>query len=150
MVQTEEASLTLFTPYTRGHKPTPSQVSNTLSEVSCTTTLSSSSDRQEDQDTQQTGEGRFQVERVRQGPVEVSTSGHRESGEFDQIMVGTFRDSQCTLTGHNNCGESYRRGGESQNSVKRSNIEFEECGDIFIKHGEKRNIHEKDIILQCG
>lgn len=30
----------MYTPITRGHKPTPSQESNTLSEVSCTTTIS--------------------------------------------------------------------------------------------------------------
>jgi len=33
----------MYTPITRGHKPTPSQESNTLSEASCTTTISTES-----------------------------------------------------------------------------------------------------------
>ena len=43
----------VYTPITRGHKPTASQESNTLStmsEVSCTTTLSASTDGSKDDD----------------------------------------------------------------------------------------------------
>ena len=36
--------------YVRGHKATPSQESNTLSQMSCTTTLSTNSDRQDDEE----------------------------------------------------------------------------------------------------
>ena len=49
MGQTEEFRMmsrpnrNVYTPITRGHKPTASQESNTLSEVSCTTTLSGTS-----------------------------------------------------------------------------------------------------------
>lgn len=49
MGQTEEFRMmsrpnrNVYTPITRGHKPTASQESNTLSEVSCTTTLSGAS-----------------------------------------------------------------------------------------------------------
>lgn len=39
MLQTRSAGY-MYTPIRRGHKPTPSQESNTLSEASCTTTLS--------------------------------------------------------------------------------------------------------------
>ena len=49
MGQTEEFRMmsrpnrNVYTPITRGHKPTASQESNTLSEVSCSTTLSGTS-----------------------------------------------------------------------------------------------------------
>ena len=59
MGQTEEFKMMsrpnrmVYTPITRGHKPTASQESNTLStmsEVSCTTTLSSTTDGETDRD----------------------------------------------------------------------------------------------------
>ena len=126
MVQTEEASLTHTTAYIRGHKPTPSQESNTLSEVSCTT-LSSCSDRQEDLNTPEVVDGRDKVDIVRRAhaPVQIPTTRHCDtivrntSMDFDRIMIGTSRDSLLTLTGQN----SYRRSVESQDSAGSSPVE---------------------------
>ena len=121
MVQTEEAHLTHSSTYIRGHKPTPSQESNTLSEVSCTTTLSSCSDKQEELDSAEGVDGRDKVDKVRRAPVQVQVPTTRycdtivrnTSMDFDRIMIGTSRDSLLTLTGQN----SYRRSVESQDSA---------------------------------
>jgi len=125
MVQTEEATLTHPATYIRGHKPTPSQESNTLSEVSCTTTLSSCSDRQEDLEIPEIVDGRDKVDLVRrvQGPLQVPAPRYCDtivrdtSMDFDKIVIGTSRDSLLTLTGGDSCLDSYRRSVGSQDSA---------------------------------
>ena len=124
MVQTEEATLTHSSTYIRGHKPTPSQESNTLSEVSCTTTISSCSDKQEEVDSVEVVDGRDKGDIVKK--VEVSTPRYCDtivrntSVDFDQIMIGTSRDSLLTLTGTDTCLDTYRRSRGSQDSVSKS------------------------------
>ena len=128
MVQTEEAHLTHSSTYIRGHKPTPSQESNTLSEVSCTTTLSSCSDKQEDLDTAEGVEGREKVNIVRRAPAPVQVPATRycdtivrnTSMDFDRIIIGTSRDSLLTLTGGDSCLDSFRRSVGSQDSASSS------------------------------
>lgn len=125
MVQTEEAHLTHSSTYIRGHKPTPSQESNTLSEVSCTTTLSSCSDKQEELDSAEGVDGRDKVDKVRRAPVQVQVPTTRycdtivrnTSMDFDRIMIGTSRDSLLTLTGGDSCLDSFRRSVGSQDSA---------------------------------